>query len=418
MAEFHCAYFEPEYNELEENKMCLYVDYSTCNKLGQHSSFFQKVSESLINKTTSYYSIKGSKIIPEDLTTHGVYTLLRNIQEVNYAELAEAARRITDNDCETVLITDGEYYTPSIAKGHENDPYLAEAFKKWILKGHDIHIISEPYVEPYHGKNFQKKRFYILFTDDRMQNNIYERILRTVDLTEFPQVDEFHISASHPQLKGNGNNSSTQNEYLLCKAHGYGTFEIQDWNGADWKTIEQYIVYASDNQTGEPLENGSPIIQMGLDRNSFGCYKICSVKLKTYSINQAYQSFYEDENTENRQGLVNDSLIELENFMVINQDEFEKHSKIDIKFNQAYFDPSSFLSGEPYNYFKIDILIDKILPIFSKHEDMFIFESISQQGMKNESVASSIRQCLADDKLIDMMRNQVIYTIYIKSESK
>lgn len=414
LEEFHLVNFEPQEKYLKEGSLNLFVDYSTCNKLGQNSQFFQEIAASLVNKTSAYYSIKGSEIQKEE---GDVYTLLRNIVEVNYAELANAAQMMSAGDCESVMITDGEYYTPSIAKGHDNDPYLANAFKTWILKGYDVHIISEPYVEPYNGTNYNKKRFYIMFTDDRMQNNIYERIRRTVDFTQFPDVDEFHISASHPQLKGNGNNSSTQNEILESKSKGFGTFEIENWDGCDWKTIEYELVNAVDEETGEPLKNGTPIIQMGLDKNSFGCYRIKSVGLKVYDINEEYNAYYEAKTNGEKPGHQDYTLNEIENFMQVDSKEFEKHSKINISFNQEWFDPNV-LTGKPYNYFKLDLAIGDVQSIFGQHEEKFEFESITQPGSKNVSVASSIKQCLADDKVLEKMRGQVVYSIYIKSEAK
>lgn len=417
LEDFHLVNFEPQEKFLAENELNLFVDYSTCNKLGQNSHFFQDIAASLVNKTTAYYSIKGDQIEQEDLSVNNVYTLLRNIQEVNFAELAKAADMMANGSVESVMITDGEYYTPSIAKGHDNDPYLANAFKTWILKGYDVHIISEPYIEPYNGQNYNKKRFYIMFTDDRMQNNIYERIRRTVDFTLFPDVDEFHISASHPQMKGNGNNASTQNEVLESKSRGFGTFEIEDWDGCDWKTIEDVLVNAVDENTGEPLKGGAPIIEMGLDKNSFGCYRITGLNLKVYDINNEYSDYYNAKVDGQKVGKQQFELAELENFMQLDNKEFDKHSKINISFNQDWFDPS-ILSGKPYNYFKIDIAISDVKSIFENHEEKFQFESISQQGMKNVSVASSIKQCLADDKVLDKMRGQVIYSIYVKSEAK
>ena len=414
LEEFHLVNFEPQEKYLQDGALNLYVDYSTCNKLGQNSQFFQEIAASLVNKTSAYYSIKGSEIQKEE---GDVYTLLRNIVEVNYAELANAAQMMVKGECESVMITDGEYYTPSIAKGHDNDPYLANAFKEWILRGYDVHIISEPYVEPYNGKSYNKKRFYIMFTDDRMQNNIYERIRRTVDFTQFPDVDEFHISASHPQMKGNGNNSSTQNEILESKSKGYGTFEIENWDGCDWKTIEDELVNAVDEETGEPLKNGTPIIQMGLDKNSFGCYRIKSVDLKVYDINEEYNTYYEAKVNGEKPGHQDYTLTEIENFMQIDSKEFEKHSKINISFNQEWFDPNV-LTGKPYNYFKLDLAIGDVQSIFGQHEEKFEFESITQPGSKNVSVASSIKQCLADDKVLEKMRGQVVYSIYIKSEAK
>lgn len=417
LEEFHRVNFEPQEKLLKENELNLFVDYSTCNRLGQNSRFFQEVSASLVNKTTAYYAIKGSQIVKEDLTQNNVYTLLRNIEEVNYAELAKAANQMAKGCSESVMITDGEYYTPSIAKGHENDPYLTDAFKAWILKGYDVHIISEPYEEPYNGEELDKKRFYILFTDDRMPNNIYDRIRRTVDFTKFPKVEEFHISASHPQMKGNGNNSSTQNPVLNSKTQGYGTFEIEDWDGCDWNTIETQIVDAVDPNTGNTLSNGDSIIEMGLDKNSFGCYRIKSVSLKVYDINQEYGDFYNAKVNKAKIGMQNYVLSELPNFMQIDSSEFEKHSKIRICFNKDWFDPTN-LSGDPFNYFKIDVAIDDVEPIFEQYEDKFEFESISQPGQKNVSVASSIKQCLADAKVLDKMKGQVIYTVYVKSEKE
>lgn len=417
LEEFHLVNFEPQEKLLNENELNLFVDYSTCNKLGQNSPFFQDIAASLVNKTTTYYSVKGDQIQPEDLSVNNVYTLLRNIQEVNYAELAKAAEMMANGSAESVMITDGEYYTPSIAKGHDNDPYLANAFKTWILKDYDVHIISEPYVESCNGQNYKKKRFYIMFTDDRMQNNIYERIRRTVDFTQFPDVDEFHISASHPQMKSDGNNASIQNEVLESKSRGFGTFEIEDWDGCDWKTIEDVLVNAVDENTGEPFKGGMPIIEMGLDKNSFGCYRIAGLNLKVYDINNEYSDYYNAKVDKQKVGKQEYELIELENFMQLDNKEFDKHSKINISFNQEWFDPSV-LSGKPYNYFKIDVVISDVKSIFENHEEKFQFESISQKGMKNVSVASSIKQCLADDKVLEKMRNQVIYSIYVKSEAK
>lgn len=415
LADFHLDNFEQSDKLLESQSLALYVDYSTCTMLGQNSPFFQSLEPTFTQLATKYYSIKGSTIKEENLQDSTAYLRLRNIREVNYAELKQAADQIAAGNSESVLLTDGEYYTKNMAKGHDNDPWLADAFKTWILKGHDIHILSEPYVE---GNRFNKKRFYILFTDDRNPNNVYERILRTVDLTQFPKVDEFHISASHPQLRGNGDNCSSQNELLLSRSKGYGTFEIEDWNGCDWKTIEGSLVNAYDEQTGLPLDNGAPIIQMGFNKNSFGCYSVESLNLKVYDINQEYYTYYEARINGLAPVPVNYPLAaELDNFMEIDADEFKEHSIINIHFKKDWFDPDV-LTGKPFNYFKIDISIGEIASIFGQHEEKFEFESISQQGTKNVSVASSIKQCLADDEVIQKMKGQVIYSIYIKSEKK
>ena len=153
-----------------------------------------------------------------------------------------------------------------------------------------------------------------------------------MDLSLFPEVDEFHISASHPQLRGNGDNCSSQNELLLSRSKGYGTFEIEDWNGCGWDTIEDLLVNACDEQTGIPLDKGAPIIQMGFNKNSFGCYSVESLNLKVYDINQEYYAYYENITNGLAPVLVNYPLAELDNFMEIDTDVFKEHSIIHIHF--------------------------------------------------------------------------------------
>ncbi len=408
---FHLVNFEQPDKPLAENKLNLYVDYSTCCVMGQNSQFFQDVAASLVNRTTAYYSIKGNSIAQE---TGEVYTLLRNIREVDCANLPEAAKRMAAGDEEAVLLTDGEYYTPNISTTHDNDPYLAEAFKTWILKGHDVYIISEPYVEPNNGQNFNKKRFYILFTDDRLPNNIHQRIASTVDLTQYKDVDEFHISASHPRLMGGDNNSSEQDGILMSASKGYGTFEIEDWQ-CDWGTIEQNLVNGVDEETGEPLPSGVPVIKMKLDKNSFGCYRITDLGIKVYDINAEYNDFYTASQGGGKPARQKYEFAEFENLMQIDKSEFDKHSMINISFNPDWFNPGDF-AGKPNNYFKIDLTINGIQEIFSAHADRFTFESIARPGTLNVSVASSIRQCLADAEVQKKMLGQTIYTIYVKSE--
>lgn len=409
---FHRTYFEQKDAPLAEGQLNLYVDYSTCCALGQNSQFFQDVTASLVNRTTAYYSIKGSEIVKEQ--SSDIYTLLRNINEVNYADLAAAAAKIANDEEETVLLTDGEYYTQSIAKGHDNDPYLTNAFKTWILKGHDIYVVSEPYVEVNKGKQYNKKRFYFLFTDDRIPNNIHSRISRTVNLANYPEVDEFHISASHPRLKGDDNNTSVQNSILASKSKGFGSFEIEDWSACDWQTIDEMIVNALDPKTGEEMPNGESIIEMGIDKNSFGCYQIQELEVQVYDINAEYSDYYYAAELESDSLPIVGKLSELDNFMMIDKAAFEAEGKINLYFDRNYFNPE-ILSGSPYNYLKVDLSIKKVQQVFAEHEGKFTFESIDNPGNINVSVASSIKQCLADQDVMNKMLGQTVYSIYIKS---
>ena len=115
--EFHYTYYSNGIDAIKANDLSLFVDYSTCNVLGQNSPFYQALIPSWVNATKHYYSIKGSEIAQESEST---FNLLRTIQDCSYADLVGAINKMADNNSESVLLTDGEYFQPTIAQGNIN----------------------------------------------------------------------------------------------------------------------------------------------------------------------------------------------------------------------------------------------------------------------------------------------------------
>ena len=409
LADFHLTNYIQSEDILEEDNLALYVDYSTCIAQGQRSPFYQKLVPSFVEATKSYYSIKGSEITKEEPTD--TYNRLLNIQEVNYADLKTAAEEIAKGNSEGVLLTDGEYYNPTIAGGNPNNPYLANAFKTWMKRGHDIFILSEPYVE---NGQYNKKRFYFLFTDIRLKNNIYNRIIETADLQQFPQVQMFHLSADHPSVMVEGNSSIT-NPLLSAEIKPFGFFEIQDWT-VGWKQINNYIIGATDEQTGEPLPNGDYVIKgLKVDRNSFGGYRIKNVGIMVYDINSEYNDFYIRKEAGEKIGALDSSLQTCPNFMIIDAEEFKRHGLINVYFDIMNLDDSFLKVCKPFNYFKIDFYITETENVFANYSSMFSFDLLGQPGVQNNSVVASVEQCLVDKDLQDQIKHSPFYTIYVKS---
>ena len=326
--DFHKTNFYQSANMREEDKLAWYVDYSTCIAEGMKTSpFYVKLVPSFVEATKSYYSIKGNVITKEEPTD--TYNRLLNIVEVNYADLKSAAEQIANGNIEAALLTDGEYYNPTLAGANPNNPYLAKAFKTWMKKGHDIFILSEPYVEVNHGQQYNKKRFYFLFTDSRLKNNIFERITQTASLEQFPDVQLFHLSADHPNVMAEGN-SSKPNNMLAANITPYGSFEIQDWT-IPWKDINNFIMGAVDQQTGNPLPNGDVVISgLKVDRNSFGGYKITDVDVKVYDMNAEYMDFYTRKEAKVKVGPFDTELTECPNFLMVDHKEFSRHGIINL----------------------------------------------------------------------------------------
>ena len=77
--------------------------------------------------------------------------------------------------------------------------------------------------------------------------------------------------------------------------------------------------------------------------------------------------------------------------------------------------PSNFLTGCPFNYTKIDICVSISENVFDNYSSMFNFDAIGLSGQYNVSVTESVKQCLFDPEIQEMMNSAVLYTIYIKS---
>ncbi len=416
IADFHNALLSSTYDVLQQEKLSLYVDYSTCIAQGQHSHFYQSLVPSWVTATKKYYSIKGNAIKEESLTDSTTYTRLLSVKEVNFADLKTAADMMADDNVESVLLTDGEYYNPTIAGANPNNPYMAHALKKWLNKGHDVFIISEPYLETNHGNTYHKSRFYILFTDTRLKNNIYDRVRQTVKFEDFPDVNIFHLSADHPDVFSGGANAGTSSEpnptLAASVASGNG-YEFQDWT-VTWDVINNFIMGASDPNSGEPLPMGDYVVKnLSINRLSFGGYVITDVDIKVSDINVAYYDFYNSCEAKIEPTPIGDLPL-CPNFMLLDKKELNMGGGLKIHFDIMNFD-SSFLIGTPYNYFKIDFYISKTANAFDNINRWFTFDLLGQPGQKNRSIVNSITQCLTDSDLQNGMKKSPFYTIYVKS---
>lgn len=414
---FHSITTKTEDINLKSGDLSLFVDYSNCIAKEMQSPFYQKMVSPLTAATKHYWSIKGDQISEESLSdpSKGVYYLLNNVDETNYAALDKAIEQMAKRDSESVMLTDGELFTQTATKNNPNNPYMHAAFKEWLLKGHDIHIIAEPFKETYNGKVYDKKRFYIIFTDDRIEGNVYDRIKEIVNFEDFPEVDEFHLSGNYPWTVPSNGKSSQPNEIVAAEITSYGDHEIQDWQ-VDWKNIVNLILNGYDEQ-GNPLPNGEKLIGgLSINKNAFGCYRIKDVAVNVYNINADYFDIYNRIEAGEKVGKTQITPPVLENFIIVDADEFKKHGNVDLYFDAENFAPKGELDGKPFNFFKIEIVIKDLENIIGNSIDMFNFDSIVNEGQTNVSISESLRNCVFDPELINKLKGKVLYTIYVKSD--
>lgn len=416
LAEFHEFYFEKQNEKLNPNALALYVDYSNCIAEGQHSRFFQAFEPSLTASAKQYFAVKGKNIEPH--AADSTYALLRTIDNVPFADLKTAAERIANGNTEGVLLTDGEYYEPTVTKGNDNNPYLAEAFKTWLKKGHDIFIFVEPYEELVGARSVQKKRFYFLFTDQRLPDNIYNRVKLSVRLEDFPGTSEFHFSVRAPFLYSPDGKGMQPDELLSAKVvKTAGNYEVQDWE-AGWEDDIEPILVNGEDEEGKKLENGKPF-ETGLrvDRNSLGGYRIDRLTAKVSNVNQPYTDFCaaKEEKVQPEKEI---ELAECEGFVKVDDKKFSANGIVELTFAGELYNPDEALDGDPFNYTKIDLFATDISPMTNVYLPLFTFESLTHPGEQNVSVGASIEQCLINPEIKELIHKTPIYTLYIKSNKR
>lgn len=416
LAEFHEFYFEKQNEKLNPNALALYVDYSNCIAEGQHSRFFQAFEPSLTASAKQYFAVKGKNIEPH--AADSTYALLRTIDNVPFADLKTAAERIAKGNTEGVLLTDGEYYEPTVTKGNDNNPYLAEAFKTWLKKGHDIFIFVEPYEELVGARSVQKKRFYFLFTDQRLPDNIYNRVKQSVRLEDFPGTSEFHFSVHAPFLYSPDGKGMQPDELLSAKVvKTAGNYEVQDWEAGWEDDIEPMLVNGEDEE-GNKLKDGKPF-ETGLrvDRNSLGGYRIDRLTAKVSNVNQPYTDFC----TAKEEKVQPEKEIEpgeCEGFVKVDDKKFSANGIVELTFAGDLYNPDEALDGDPFNYTKIDLFATDISPMTNVYLPLFTFESLTHPGEQNVSVGASIEQCLINPEIKERILKTPIYTLYIKSNKR
>ena len=386
----------------------LYVDYSTCVAEAKNSRYFKATHPSIVDCSPVFYSIKGSVIKKETDNRQTVYNLLSDIHEVNHADIKSAVGQIVNANNQAVIITDGEYYMQGSVRDNLNNPYLAEEFRTWINKGYDIYFYCEPYLE---SKKFNKYRYYILFTDDDIYDNINDRFSRSCSAEDYG-VTVFHLSDG--QLRVN----MDENYPVINATVSPSEENTKIENGIDvqeyytkWKDMTNYMTEGDINQT---------YILRGLYVNNeeSSSYKITKIKPVVYQLYPEYEAFCNSKYLGEELPKAG-KFKQVKNVFEIDEDIFEETGEIVLKLKEG-FDGAGDLSYDHPNLLKVDFVVTDAENNFTRNEDVnsaFIWKSISaaQNHSENTSLYESISLVLQNPKLNPKKREVVLYTVYIST---
>ena len=390
----------------------LYVDYSTCVAEAQKSEYFRKTHPAFVDCAPTFYSIKGSKITEETKDSQKVYQLLSTVKEVNNADIKQAVAKIVARDNQAVLITDGEYYMKDATRDNLNNPYLAEDFRTWLKKGYDIYIISEPYLES--GK-FSKFRFYFLFTDSKLPNNIYDRFVRSAPLNS--AVKMLHLNNGAPKVsrkdKTQDINESLSPVEDNCSV--YSTYEVQEY-AVLWKDIKSFLATGSLKE--RYLTRG-----IFVNLSEYDGYKIEAIEPVVYLIAEDYQEYVDSATVSAKVMPHAKKLIQVKDVFSIDKHSFEDDGEIVLTLDKNFDGVGNTLSSDWPNLLRVDFVVTKVSDNFSSNEELnsaFQWRSISsaQGGAMNTSILESVSQVLKDPDMSPVDKETaVLYTIYLSTYS-
>ena len=166
------------------------------------------------------------------------------------------------------------------------------------------------------------------------------------------------------------------------------------------------------DDNGNPLPNGEKLIGgLRINKNAFGCYRISDIAVTVTNINDEYYSLYNTIESGEKAGTINYAGPTINSFLIIDKEEFKKHGLADIYFDINNFAPDGDLTGKPYNYFRIDIIVKDLENILNNNIDIFNFDSITNDGQTNISISESLKNCVFDPELILNFMNTVIRTL-------
>jgi hypothetical protein len=394
ITEFHMKNY-PVINRLNSG-VNLFIDYSTCMVEAVNSSeFFNRIRPRITGMNPTLYGIRGNNIDMISSDNVSVNVELNRLREYPYANLIGACQQICDGNNQAILMTDGEYWTPGI--GEMTDlPYFKDSFVKWLSRGFDIYIYVEDYNEKYHGRVYAKKRFYFIFTDDNLSNNIFEGLIRAGDFAQLSSsLKLIKLSNRDIQIRGNLT-VHTDLVSTLVTDRGITAFEI----GSEWEDLGKYVLYATNSVNGADTTGGDYLIR-GLQMTSdpISAYSYPDLDIKVYNVSESYLDTVKPDLSSG----------EVRDVFILDKELYRKSGEIAIKMAEDY---NNSLSEDTENLLRIDIVsrvTDKRID-----ETDFEWQSLSTSAI-NRSVYESIIQTL-NDPLIDPARNnEILYTIYLKT---
>jgi hypothetical protein len=394
-------------DSLLERKTTLYLDHSTSIIDAVKNS---KVWNALFPNFTQYSDelvlIKGSEFerIELDSNNNKVEEALKRIDvDIAWADIEKAVQEICKGNNQAILVSDFEAFDKSSGSLEKRTqdlvPYLSPWLKMWLEKGFSVYIIAEPYIENYKGKVWNKKRFYFVFSDDRLEAPISSNIKSQLgSLSQDGTFTLYKMTNSDIKVQSpKSDMSDNALDFSVDYGKGFDFISIE----SSWNDIREYVMKLDNYGESIPEEDKQPILR-NFSFNNGENYKIENIKILATNIT----SNFIDDNQGFQDKDISDAFIVDDNALNSNKLNVYLTDKI---FTDGYL--SSDLGG---NLIRMDFIIDEVS---IKSYDNTIFEWPSLH--KNQTaicVSKSIENALLDLNVIPTNdRRKIIHTVFLKT---
>ena len=402
----------------------LYVDHSTCViDARQNSNVFRVLMGQLGLYSDTLCLIKGRDFekIPntnKKPTSTDVYNAINGIsQDIPFTNIGQAVENICKSNSQAILITDCEYFDQN-GRNQDGFPYLSGSFKEWIKKGHSIYTIVEPYKEKFKGKMFDKKRFYFIFSDDRMEAPISQNILNEVKpLLQDSVCKLYKLTNSDIAIKQNKDMVDSNLAPTVENLQGFDFVEISE----DWNSISQFVMAIDEN--GEAIEGQSALpLLKNIEFTEGEDYIINDIDIVATNITSQYLS--KDDNAAANIGLDSKNIkvnnIDMSECFRLDKKALKSH-KLNVYLTQKIFDTGKEYITDPNGYggnlIRLDFVVSKVGLQSNFNYDMFTWQSLWSPD-KATCVAKSIENVLHDVEIAPTANDRkIIHTVFLRTEA-
>jgi hypothetical protein len=391
----------PPVPEVLGQSTVLYLDHSTCVIDARlNSRVFNALRPQLGQYSDTLCLIRGDvfETIPLNRSDNKVVEVLQTIQrDIPFSDILKAVDQICHSNQQAILITDCEFIRGGLY--HDQDPYLSEPLRRWLQKGHVVHVVVEPYRERYRGKLFDKKRFYFIFTDDRMEAPISHNMLAELEpLQDSGLFSTFKLTNSDLRIQGKGE-VDNQLDFRYERHEGFDYIEVND----SWEDIRTYVMKLNKYEELMEGEKPMPLIK-NLTFNEGENYAITDVGVQASNITAQYLG---------EQFSDGSKVIGIPDGFMLEQAALQ-NNRLNVMLTDRIF---NYLTDEfGGNLLRLDFVITKVA-LKPYDPAIFTWNSMDNSG-EAICVAKSIENALKDLEVVPTNKDRrVIHTVFIKTGS-